>query len=84
MNRIQFNIRLDKYPELYEAIRSKAEQEGLSLNDFAVQAFQQALGWEIEQQTFSRSELEKMLVKMLAPMQQRLEELEQRLGESKA
>lgn len=84
MTRIQFNIRLDKYPELYEAIRSKAEQEGLSLNDFAVQAFQQALGWESEQQTFSRSELEKMLARMLAPMQQRLEELEQRLGESKA
>lgn len=84
MNRIQFNIRLDKYPDLYEAIRSKAQQEGLSLNDFAVQTFQQALGWEVERQTFSRGELEEILAKMLAPMQQRLEELERQVGESKA
>lgn len=83
MTRIQFNIRLDKYPELYEAIRCKAEQEGLSLNDFAVQAFQQALGWEVEQQPFSQSKLEEMLAKMLAPMQQRLEKLERQVGESK-
>ncbi len=83
MTRIQFNIRLDKYPDLYEAIRSKAEQEGLSLNDFAVQAFQQALGGEVEQQPFSQSELEEMLAKMLAPMQQRLEKLERQVGESK-
>jgi CRP-like cAMP-binding protein len=82
MTRIQFNIRLDKYPDLYEAIRNKAEQEGLSLNDFAVRAFQQALGWETEQP--SMSELEEMLAKMLAPMQQRLEELERQVGESKA
>jgi hypothetical protein len=83
--RIQFNVRLDKHPDLYEAIKGKAEEQGLTLNEFAVRAFQQALGWEVEHHSpVLRAELEEMLMGMLAPMQQRLEELEQRLGESRA
>jgi hypothetical protein len=83
--RIQFNVRLDKHPDLYEAIKGKAEEQGLTLNEFAVRAFQQALGWEVEHHSpVLEAELEKMLVGMLAPMQRRLEELEHRLGESKA
>jgi hypothetical protein len=79
--RIQFNVRLDKYPALYEALKAKAQEEGLTFNDFAVRAFQQALGWEVEDNPpVRRSELEEML----APMQRRLEEVEQRLGESRA
>jgi hypothetical protein len=84
-DRIQFNVRLDKHPDLYEAIKGKAEEQGLTLNEFAVRAFQQALGWEVEHRSpVLRAELEEMLMGMLAPMQQRLEELEQRLGESRA
>lgn len=86
-DRIQFNVRLDKYPDLYEAIKGRAEQQGVTLNEFAIRAFQQALGWGMENissELVRRSELEEMLVEMLAPMQQRLEELEQRLGESRA
>jgi hypothetical protein len=84
-DRIQFNVRLDKYPELYEAIKGRAEEQGLTLNEFAVRAFQQALGWEVEHRSpVLRAELEEMLAGILAPMQQRLEELEQRLGESRA
>jgi hypothetical protein len=80
-DRIQFNVRLDKYPELYKAIKGSAEEQGLTLNEFAVRAFQEALGWELEHHSpVLRAELEQMLV----PMQQRLEEIEQRLGESKA
>ncbi len=80
-DRIQFNVRLDKYPELYEAIKSRAEEQGLTHNEFAVRAFQQALGWEVEHRSpVLRAELEEMLAAILAPMQQRLEELEQRLG----
>ncbi len=80
-DRIQFNVRLDKYPELYEAIKGRAEEQGLTLNEFAVRAFQQALGWEVEHRSpVLRAELEEMLAAILAPMQQRLEELEQRLG----
>ena len=84
-DRIQFNVRLDKHPDLYEAIKVRADDQGLTLNEFAVRAFQQALGWEVEHRSpVLRAELEEMLMGMLAPMQQRLEELEQRLGESKA
>jgi Ser/Thr protein kinase RdoA (MazF antagonist) len=84
-DRIQFNVRLDKYPELHEAIKGMAEEQGLTLNEFAIRAFHQALGWEVEHRSpVLRAELEEMLAGILAPMQQRLEELEQRLGESRA
>jgi hypothetical protein len=84
-DRIQFNVRLDKSPQLYEAIKTRAEAEGMSLNDFAIRAFQEALGWEVEHRSpVLRPELEEMLAGILAPIQQRLEELEQRLGESRA
>ncbi len=82
-DRIQFNVRLDKHPKLYEAIKVKAEEQGFTLNEFAIRAFQQALGWEVEHRSlFLRAEVEEMLAEILAPMQQRLEELEQHLGES--
>jgi hypothetical protein len=84
-DRIQFNVRLDKHAELYEAIKGRAEEQGLTLNEFAIRAFQQALGWEVEHRSpVLRVELEEMLAGILAPIQQRLEELEQRLGESRA
>ncbi len=39
------------------------------------------MGWEVEHRSpASRAELEEMLAEILAPIQQRLEELEQRLG----
>ncbi len=81
-DRKQFNVRLDKYPELYEAMKVRAEEQGMTLNEFAVRAFQQAMGWEVEHRSPAlRAELQEMLAVMLAPVQQRLEELEQRLGE---
>ena len=84
-DRIQFNVRLDNYPELYEAIKGSAEKQGLTLNEFAVRAFHHALGWEVEYRSPAlRAELQGMVAEMLSPMQQRLEGLEQRLGESGA
>ena len=84
-DRIQFNVRLDKYPELHEAIKGRAEELGLTLNDLAIRAFQQFLGLEVEHRSpVLRAELEEMLAEILAPMQQRLEELEQRVGEPQA
>jgi hypothetical protein len=84
-DRIQFNVRLDKHADLYEAIKTKAEEQGFTLNEFAIRAFHQALGWEIEHRSpVLRAELEEMLAEKLAPMQQWLEELEHRLGESRA
>ncbi len=84
-DRIQFNVRMDKHPDLYEAIKDRAEEQNVTLNEFAIRAFQQALGWELEDNPPARrTELEEMLAEMLAPMQRRLEEVEQRLGESRA
>jgi hypothetical protein len=89
-DRIQFNVRLDKYPDLYEAFRAKAEEEGLTLNELAIRAFQQILGWEVKDASptpmVPRTELEELVAEMLAPMQRRLEEIEQqqRLGKSAA
>jgi hypothetical protein len=85
-NRIQFNVRLDKHADLHEAIKRRVDEQGITLNDFAIHAFQQALGWEVEQHPVPvlRTELEEMLAAMLAPMQQRLEELERQLGEPPA
>ncbi len=82
-DRIQFNVRLDKHAKLYEAMKSKVEEQGTTLNEFAIRAFQQALEWEVEHPVNApvlRTELEAIL----APMQQRLEELERQLGESRA
>jgi len=83
--RRQFNVRLDKYADLHEAIKNKAEEQGITLNDFAIRAFQQALGWEVEHHSpVLMAEIEEMLASQLAPVQRRLEELEARLGESRA
>jgi hypothetical protein len=87
MERIQFNVRLDKHAALYEALKAKADQEDITLNELAVRAFQQILGWEAENASptpVRRSELEEMLAEMLAPMQRRLEEVERQVGECKA
>jgi hypothetical protein len=85
-DRIQFNVRLDKHPALYEALKSKAQEEGVTLNELAIHAFQQALGWEVEHNPapVRRTEIEEMLAKMLAPINQRMEELERQVGECKA
>jgi hypothetical protein len=80
--RVQFNVRLDKHRDLYDAIKDKADEQNITLNEFAIRAFQQALGWEVEDSSSAavrRSEL----AEILAPMQQRLEEVEQRLGEAR-
>jgi hypothetical protein len=75
--RIQFNVRLDKHRDLYEAIKDKADEQNITINEFAIRAFQQALGWEVEDSSSAavrRSELAEILAEMLAPMQQRLGE----------
>jgi hypothetical protein len=80
---------MDKHPELYEAIKKRVQGEGTTLNDFAIQAFSQALGWEKKEDNpppapVWRTQLEEVLVERLAPMQRRLEEVERHLGESRA
>ena len=69
-----------------QRFKRRVDEQGITLNNFAIHAFQQALGWEVEQHPVPvlRTELEEMLVAMLAPLQQRLEELERQLGEPPA
>lgn len=71
MTRIQFNIRLDKHPDLHKAIRSKVEEEGICLNDFAIDALKAAMGWEVEESSFPRK---------VEAIEERLASLEERLA----
>ena len=45
MERLQLNIRLDGQGDLLEAIKEKAKSQGLSVNQFVVDALKLALGW---------------------------------------
>jgi hypothetical protein len=84
-DRIQLNIRLDKNPDLYEAIKAQAQLEGISINDFAINALKASLGWETKLPSATseqlKLELEKLLADRLAPLHQRLIEVEKQLGE---
>ncbi|MBD2773342.1 hypothetical protein [Iningainema tapete] len=46
--RIQLNLRLDKHSDLYERLKTRAREQGSSLNDFAINALRQALGLDTE------------------------------------
>lgn len=43
MARIQLNVRLDKHPELSEALKQKAKELKISVNQVAILAFEQFL-----------------------------------------
>lgn len=47
-DRLQLNLRLDKYKDLYEAIKAEAKQQNISVNQFVVDALKKTLGQEIE------------------------------------
>lgn len=69
--RIQLNLRLDRYPEMYEIIQDRAKLEGRSINDFAVNLLRQGLGLDVERtpvgEALARIEsIEKRLAKLEA------------------
>lgn len=68
--RIQLNLRLDKFPELYEQIKIRAKEESSSLNDFAIDLLRQGLGGEA-----SKTPIAKALERISA-LEQRLQEVE--------
>lgn len=45
-DRIQLNLRFDRYKDLYEAVKAKAKEQDVSINEFVVNALKVALGWE--------------------------------------
>lgn len=46
--RLQLNLRFDKYKDLYEAIKAEAKQQNISVNQFVVDALKRTLGQETE------------------------------------
>jgi hypothetical protein len=84
-DRVQLNLRLDKYPTLYEEIKTRAKQENLSINDFTLNVLRQGLGWGVEK-TPSAEALERVskLENHLIEINQRLQEVERRMGEESA
>ncbi|BAZ65566.1 hypothetical protein NIES4106_03050 [Fischerella sp. NIES-4106] len=46
--RIQLNLRLDGYKELYEAVKAEATKQNTSVNSFVINALKAALGWEAD------------------------------------
>ena len=78
-DRIQLNLRLDKYPEMYQVIQARAKKEGSSINEFAINLLREGLGLDVERTPVAEA-LERISI-----LEQRLEELEGNLlGESRA
>lgn len=46
--RLQLNLRFDKYKDLYESIKAEAKQQDISVNQFVVDALKRTLGQETE------------------------------------
>lgn len=46
--RLQLNLRFDKYRELYESIKVEAKEQNISVNQFVVDALKRTLGQETE------------------------------------
>jgi uncharacterized membrane protein YheB (UPF0754 family) len=73
--RLQLNLRLDKYRDLYESIKAEAKQQNVSVNQFVVDALKKTLGQETE--SFGSPEALKELERRL---EEKLEEkLEKKL-----
>ena len=70
MERLQLNIRLDGQADLLEAIKEKAKSQGLSVNQFVVDALKLALGWiqdrtAIVEETLTDAKLASLINTML-------------------
>ena len=49
--RIQLNLRLDGQRDFSSAIKTAAEERGISVNSFVLNAIKKDLGWEISEHT---------------------------------
>ena len=65
--RLQLNLRFDKYKDLYEAIKAEAKQQNISVNQFVVDALKRTLGQKTESISSPEAlkELEKRLEERL-------------------
>lgn len=87
--RIQLNLRLDGYKELYDAVKVSAAEQDTSVNQFVINALKAALGWEVKtsiphKKTEAIEQRLALLEERLASVssvESRLEEMQQQLGE---
>ena len=78
-DRIQLNLRLDKYPEMYQIIQSKAKQEGSSINEFSVNLLRQGLRLDVDRTPVAEA------LDRISVLEERLAKLESNsLGETPA
>jgi hypothetical protein len=78
-DRIQLNLRLDKYPEMLPIIQSKAKEEGSSMNEFCVNLLRQGLGLDVDRTPVAEA------LDRISALERQFEEMKSNLlGESKA
>jgi uncharacterized protein (DUF1778 family) len=84
--RIQLNLRLDGHKDLYEAVKLAASQKDSSVNQFVINALKAALGRDAEAalspQIESRLAVLESRLAVVSSIENRLDEVEQQLGES--
>lgn len=86
--RLQLNLRMDGQNELLEAVRQAAEAQGVSINQFVLNALRTAVGRETIHRTtpLNSDALESLRRELEGTLEQRLAELldkklDERLGE---
>jgi uncharacterized protein (DUF1778 family) len=82
--RLQLNLRLDGYRELYEAVKAEAARQNTSVNSFVINAVKDSVGWQQEEPLFNQSSLS--LEVILEALEKRLDDIldkkiEEKLGE---
>ncbi len=70
-DRIQLNLRLDKYPEMYKLIQTRAKKEGLSINDFCINLLREGLDLDVDKTPLGQA------LKRIDSIEQRLAALEE-------
>jgi len=84
--RIQLNLRLDGHKDLYEAVKLAASQKDTSVNQFVINALKAALGWDneaaVSPQIESRLAVLESRLALVSSIENRLDQVEQQLGES--
>ncbi|WP_193200920.1 hypothetical protein [Nostoc sp. MG11] len=82
--RLQLNLRLDGYRELYEAVKAEAARQNTSVNSFVINALKSSVGWQQEEPPSNQSPLS--LEVILEAVESRLdnildEKIQEKLGE---
>lgn len=78
-DRVQLNLRLDRYPEMYKLIKARARAQGSSMNDFCINLLREGLNLDTDKAPIGEA------FDRISNIEERLERLESALlGESVA